>query len=208
MRPLLNQFNKKLPLVAAVLVLVSGCSTTTKAPKSSEGATPRAMQDYHKALDLMQAERFDEAELALLRVALDHPDYAGPYVNLGILYARNDRTEKAENAFLEAVKLNPKNAVAYNQLGILYRKQGRFEDADQAYTKAVTAQPDYAIAYLNHGVLYDLYLQQPAAALDRYQRYLELTDDHQSDAIQQVSKWVAELKLRIQSNAKTAQVGE
>ena len=203
--------NKTFVLCASVLLL-TGCGSTG-APGAAKRLSPEAAaeaavqlataEQYQGALALMQQQKFLEAELALLKFVLAYPDYSGPYVNLGILYARSGRADKAEEAFRDAIARNPGNAAAHNQLGILYREAGRFEEADRAYQEALAAAPDYASAHFNRAVLYDLYLQQPTIALSHYERYQALS----GNADGQVAKWIAELKIRIEAEERAAQVG-
>ena len=72
------------------------------------------------------------------------------------------------------------------------RAQGRFSDARAAYQQAIAADAAYAPAQRNLAVLLDLYLNDPAAALEAMERYQQLAggDD------KQVNGWLAELKRR------------
>lgn len=159
------------------------------------------LPEYREALSLMQEERFESAEPLLLELTGDHPDLAGPWVNLGILYARVGRTEDAYSSLLQAIERNPKSAPAYNQLGILHRQAGRFEEAREAYQHALESVPDYSYAHVNLGVLYDMYLRQPAMALEHYQRYQELSEEDD----RQVSLWITELERRLQASEQSAE---
>jgi len=51
----------------------------------------RAAQQYAQALNMMKSGRNSDAELEFKQLALAYPDYAGPYVNLGLLYVRASR---------------------------------------------------------------------------------------------------------------------
>ncbi len=198
------------------LALAAGCSTAPsgdagsaskqsqkRAAKASRSSAPRkAQEQYDKTLVLMQVEDFAGAERAFSLFVEKYPGYAGPWINLGIIYTRTDRLELAEAAFSNAVESNPSNPVAWNELGIIYRRTGRFTEAEQAYMQAIDLSADFAAPELNLGVLYDLYLQQPDKALVHYERYqaLENNDD------QLVAKWIAELKMRIGSEQRTARM--
>jgi tetratricopeptide (TPR) repeat protein len=152
----------------------------------------RAAEQYSQALQLMKAGRGTDAELEFKQLSVAYPQYAGPEVNLGLLYLRESRLPEAESALKAALDRSPTNAVAGNELGIVERKLGKFAEAEAAYQRTIAAQPDYAPAHLNLGVLYDLYLAQPQKALDEFQRYLQIAGDNK-----QVAGWVVELRKRV-----------
>lgn len=156
---------------------------------------PEATQRFENALTLLSAGDLARAEPELRRLADTYPDYAGPLVNLGILYLKAGKLTDAEKALQSATQRGPQNAQAFNELGIVYRKMGRFKDADVAYSKAIAIDPNYALAQLNLGVLCDLYLQQPGRALAAFERYTALTQ--KPDA--RVAGWVKELKARVKT---------
>jgi tetratricopeptide (TPR) repeat protein len=143
-----------------------------------------------------------EAELQFRAFLLQDPGYPGAHVNLAILLAGKGDDEAALEHILTALGLDPQHAAALNQLGMLERRKGRFLEAESAYMKAVTASPDYALAHYNLGVLNELYLQRLDSALEHFERYLEYGED------EQVSKWVADLKRRIGTLERTANVTE
>lgn len=206
-----------LPALLACLLLMVGCSHTPVAPitttrPATEGTEtgpssgdkdavktsvdiidPEMLEQYKTALSLMADEKFSRAEKILQKIIDDHPELAGPYVNIGIIYQKTDKTSEAEDAFKQAIEDNPENVIARNQLGILYRKSGRFDEALQMYNKALEIDPQYANAHLNLGILYDLYLDKPEMALTQYQRYLELINEEDK----QVELWIADIKNRI-----------
>jgi tetratricopeptide (TPR) repeat protein len=148
---------------------------------------------------MMKAGRTSDAELEFKQLALAYPEYAGPEVNLGLLYARTARYGDAEAAFNAALKRNPDDAVATDELGIVERKLGKFAEAEAAYQRTIAIQPNYAPAYFNLGVLYDLYLGEPQKALEQFEHYLTLAGDNK-----QVAGWVIELRKRVGAPAPAA----
>jgi Flp pilus assembly protein TadD len=190
-----------LVLLAATMV---GCATSVsgpdrRAPTSVKHAYPGdagvsadATAAYARALEAMRTGRVHEAERVLQQLVKNHPDLAGPYANLGILYHRLDRGDEAEQVLKQAIKLNPNQPAYHNQLGIVYRSSGKFSDAHLAYQKALAIDPKYLYAHLNIGILYDLYLGNTSLALQHYQRYQQLIPSGDK----QVDKWIADLKNR------------
>ena len=192
--------NKGLLAGFASLLLLSACSSTSTRPQESaeagaatkQAAPVKLPRSYDKALVLMQSEDYQAAIPVLQAFIEKNPQHAGPYINLGIAYQRTGQADAALAALNKATDLNPANAAAFQQLGILYREQGKFDAALDAYNTALQLDTGYALAHRNVGILYDLYLQQPALALDHYRKYLELdnTDD------QTVKRWVIDLERR------------
>jgi len=140
-----------------------------------------------------------DAQLRFADFLLRYPDYPGAHVNLAILQARSGDDLKAEASIQAALELDARYAPALNQLGMLRRRQGRFDEAEDAYLRAVEAQPDYALAHYNLGVLNELYLQRLEAALMHFERYQGLNGGDE-----QVEKWIADLKRRLESNQRPA----
>jgi Tfp pilus assembly protein PilF len=160
---------------------------------------PRAAQQYAQALQMMKMGRGTDAELEFKQLAVAYPQFAGPQLNLGLLYLKDSRLAEAETAFKSALHITPANPVAGNELGIVERKLGKFTDAEVAYQKAIAAEPNYAAAHLNLGVLYDLYLSEPQKALEQFERYIAIAGENK-----QVNGWVVELRKRVGAAAPPA----
>jgi tetratricopeptide (TPR) repeat protein len=155
-------------------------------------ASPAAQRAFDDALALLRANRPADAERAFRAIAQSDPDLAGPHANLGLIARNAGRLPEAVTELERAVQLDPRMAAAWNQLAIAYRQQGQFAKARTAYETALAIDPSYAGAALNLGILNDLYLGEPARALELYNRYLELTPAGDPTVV----KWVAELKNR------------
>jgi tetratricopeptide (TPR) repeat protein len=170
------------------------------APASTAPAVPipdRAAQQYRQALDLIRSGHDADAELELKQLSVAYPQFAGPQLNLGLLYVKESKLPEAESALKAAVQINPANVQAGNELGIVERRLGKFADAEAAYQHTIATDPSYAPAHLNLGVLYDLYLAEPQKALDEFERYIELAGQNK-----QVAGWVVELRKRVGASAK------
>lgn len=124
-------------------------------------------------------------------------------------YARTERDAGLDGKGLVAsndpaaavLRADTLGAALQNQLGIAYRKSGRFADARAAYERAIAADPALAEAECNLGILFDLYLDDPAAALPRYERAQALA----ADADAKVAAWLAELRTRLGLLQRTAE---
>ena len=181
-----------------------GPATTPVTEQGAVSQVPAAAQTlYEQAVAVMAAGDDIDAQLRFADFLLRYPDYPGAHVNLAILQARSGDDLLAEASIQAALKLDASYAPALNQLGMLRRRQGRFDEAEDAYLRAVEAQPDYALAHYNLGVLNELYLQRLEAALMHFERYQSL-----NGADEQVEKWIADLKRRLESNQRTANVTE
>ena len=198
-------------LSAAALAL-AGCVSVPK-PATAD-ATPGAAGEvrevpakaqtlYEQAVTAMAAGELLDAQLRFEEFLLQFPDFPGAHVNLAIISARNGDDKGAEDAIVNALMIDPEYPPALNQLGMLLRRKGEFQNAETAYLKAVTADPGYALAHYNLAVLNELYLQRLDAALQHFERYQALSGEDE-----QVTKWIADLKRRIASTQRTANVTE
>jgi tetratricopeptide (TPR) repeat protein len=116
--------------------------------------------------------------------------WEAPFASASAAAATGD-WESAEQQFGRALEAGG-GAPAMTGLALAYRNTGRFALAESGYRSALEADPDYAPALLNLGVLLDLYLQQPAAALEQYLSYQAKLS--QPDA--RVAGWIKEVEIR------------
>jgi tetratricopeptide (TPR) repeat protein len=183
----------------------SGLTATAAAPLAPPIDVPeRATAGYTRGLAAMDAGNWFEAEVEFEQLIVEYPSYPGPYVNLAILYRRDNRTNDAEVALNRALAIVPTHAAANNELGVIYRERGDFDKAEAAYRQAIAGDSSYALAHYNLGVLYDLYLQREAEALEQYEAYLSLLRTPDAE----VERWVVDLRRRLGLPAETAQVAQ
>jgi tetratricopeptide (TPR) repeat protein len=180
--PVQDQAAASAPAAAA-----KAASGTAVAPV--DAAAQRSFDEARRALAAGQTA---EAEARFLALTQSNPELGGPFASLGLIYQQAGKTSEAVLQFEAAVKASPQQPAYLNQLGVAYRQMGQFDKAREAYERAIALAPDHATAMLNLGILNDLYLGDPARALELYERYLLLTPA--GDAT--VSKWVVDLKNR------------
>lgn len=158
-----------------------------------QGKAPAAAsQAFSGITPLITAGRFSEAETALLKLNQDYPKLSGPLVNLGLIYWKQKNYSKAQNAFENAQRTNPLNPDAYVPYGVMLREQGQFSQAEAQYQKSLAIWPHNTEALRNLGILYDLYLNQPAKALQQFQ----LCESLSTDTDKELKGWIAELQRR------------
>ena len=195
-------------------LLLAACGGTTPSRPSAEArvAVPKepvevpekAALAYERALAEMAAENWIEAELALEQLVLEHTGFAGPYVNLAIVYMQDGRDDEARPALEQALAIDSAHAAANNQYGILLRRAGKFAAAEDAYRRAIETDPQYLLAYYNLGVLLDLYLHRPAEALE----YYELYQNSLGEPDQKVGRWIIDLRRRLGAADNAARVAQ
>ena len=181
----------------------SGTVVAGPAPASTGPIAPATQRAYDDALALMRAGHAADAERGFRALVQSNPELAGPHANLGVIARNAGHPAEAVAELEKATTLAPGLAVAWNQLGLACRQNGEFTKARDAYEHAIALDPNYAAAVLNLGVLDDLYLAEPAKALELYTRYLALTPA--GDPV--VTKWVADVKNRKPAGAAPAASG-
>jgi tetratricopeptide (TPR) repeat protein len=191
---------------AAPTPAASGPAPVTDAasPEADRPVPPAAQRAFDDALRALRAGRHDEAEKGLLALTQLHPSLGGPHANLGLIHRQAGRLPEAVAALEAAVKASPRQPAYWNQLGVSYRMAGQFAKARDAYERAIELDAQYAAAQLNLGILFDLYLAEPARALEQYERYLALTPAGDAN----VTKWVADLKNRKPQAAPATQTSQ
>jgi hypothetical protein len=73
-------------------------------------------------------------------------------------------------------------------------------EARAAYERAISADPAMPAPHRNLAVLLDLYLAQPAPALDHYEKYQQLAGGADTQAV----AWLEELRARMKQAQRTA----
>ncbi len=200
--PYLHHCNKILLLPVILASYLSGCSLAPLEPlepkqeatQAEQGPTmeEQAKIDFDAALGAMKGGNQREAEQLFTSMTERYPTYAGPWVNLGILYQRKEKFDEAETAFKKALELNEDNPEIYNQLGYFYRDRGKFHLAREMYKQGLKKDADYASLHRNLGILFDMYLAQPKEAIKHYQKYVKLNPEDK-----QVATWKADLLQRL-----------
>ena len=160
----------------------------TEVPKMDEASR----RDFDRAVAMLKDQDYGQAIDLLEKVIKQSPGVTAPYIDIAIAYLRVGKPEQAEKHLQTALTLFPGHPVACNEYGLLYRKTGRFAEARAIYEKAIASFPEYYPLHKNLGILCDLYLNDPACALEHYEIYSKATP---KDA--QVILWIADVRARL-----------
>jgi len=152
-------------------------------------------EEFDHAVAMLRDERYDDAIVLFEKVIARSPGVTAPYIDVAIAYGYSGETEKAEENLKAALELFPGHPVACNEYGLLYRRTGRFAEARAMYEEAIARFPQYLPVRRNLGILCDLYLGDPACALEQYEVYSEAEPEDE-----QVKLWVADLRARLGSH--------
>ncbi|MEO8307270.1 MAG: tetratricopeptide repeat protein, partial [Pseudomonadota bacterium] len=163
------------------------------APAAVAAAEPaaRLVSQFNSAVKQAEAGQGGEAELEFKQLMEAAPDMGGAAYNLGVQLRAAGRLEEAEKAFATAVSRAPRSAMALTDLGLTQRQRGNFKGAVESYTRALSVDPDYAPAHRNLGIVQDMYLGDPGAAIDSFERYKVLTGEDRP-----VTGWIADVRQR------------
>jgi len=149
-------------------------------------------RDFEIAVAMLNDQEYDRAIEILEKVIEQSPGVTAPYIDIAIAYRYVGKLKQAEENLKIALQLVPEHPVACNEYGLLYRKTGRFAEARAIYEKAIARFPDYYLVHRNLGILCDLYLNDPACALDHYEIYSKAVPEDQ-----RVKLWIADLRARL-----------
>ena len=106
------------------------------------------------AVESMRAGQWRSAFRYLKKGIETDPGIAGLWVNLGVLYSRNDRSDMAVRAYEQALSVEPSNRSALVNMASALHQLGRIEEAEY-FSRQVTY-------YRNRNPYYHYYLAQAA----------------------------------------------
>ena len=152
-------------------------------------------RDFDRAVAMLKDQDDGQAIDLLEKVIKQSPGVTAPHIDIAIAYLRVGKPSLAQEHIKKALVLFPEHPVASNEYGLLCRKTGRFAEARAIYEKAIARFPEYYPLHRNLGILCDLYLNDPACALEHYEIYSKARP---KDA--QVTLWIADVRARLGRN--------
>jgi tetratricopeptide (TPR) repeat protein len=158
----------------------------------SSGMDAKSRAEFNQASAMIKEGNYEMAIELLEKVIAQWPQMTAPHINIAIAYIRINKTEQAEQHLKKALEMFPGHPVASNEYGLLLRKAGRFAESRKIYETSLAAFPEYLPIHKNLAILCDLYLKDPACALEHYEIYSKAMpkDKH-------VKIWIADLQARL-----------
>ncbi len=184
------------------LLIISGCQTTAPgkiAPQTANlSHTPELpnseqAQRYEKAIKYLQAKDYPSATTILTELSQQRPNFAGSWVNLGLIKLMTKEPVEAKNLVARALTLVPKHPQALNLMGLIATHDRDIKLAEGYYLKAIESSKQYANAHYNLAMLYDIYLQDIRSAVKHYQKYLQYVQIEDK----QTQGWVEHLQASL-----------
>jgi tetratricopeptide (TPR) repeat protein len=160
--------------------------------RAREGFFDDAVRTSLAELAALKPARYGKTEQQADRIVAAAPAEALRRANLGLERRRAGDLEAAAAELSAAAALDAGNAAIWSELGVTQRLRGRFAEAEVAYGRALGANSGDPAANRNMGVLLDVYLDQPARALEFLERYAAAA----GEGDRQAAAWVADVRQR------------
>jgi Tfp pilus assembly protein PilF len=114
-------------------------STTARDPRRN---TERAQELNRRAVELLEAGEWQEAEATLRRALVADVTYGPAHNNLGKAFFHQGRLYVAAWEFQYAAKLMPDQPEPKNNLGLVLEAAGKLDEAVNVYDEAVDLESD------------------------------------------------------------------
>lgn len=131
----------------------------------SYGTNP---DDWFTGADVAKALTHFRGALSL------EPSHTEARYYLGIIYMEKGWHSRAETQFMETLRVDREHVDAHVSLAALYVKMERYREAEQELIRAHELAPENPAVAKNLSFLYRFYLDDPKAAMEWSNRYLNL----------------------------------
>jgi len=162
-----------------------------------------AKTNFDKAVDVAKSKDYiPQLYIGKAYIEVDKPDFnaalpflqkadeldkndkdAETFLALGDFYAYQRKNSEALQNYMRALNINPNILRAKVQIGKMYKESRAFPEAETALKEVIAQDPNYGPAYRELSELYNQWSfgdpngqAKSAAAIENYQKYLDLTD--------------------------------
>ena len=131
-------------LLAALLAVATGCSTTPEAT---------AVETLREGILAARAGQMDEAVVLLERAAEERPGFVDPLMFLANVQERRGDFDAARNAYTRALDVDATLTAAGVALALTYAAQDRDDEARQWLERLLQSNPGFEPTVFNLGML-------------------------------------------------------
>lgn len=128
--------------------------TIVSRAKVVQDAMAPILAEFEKASELAKAGKLDEALAVYAGLARAHPDMPEAHLNVGTLYARQEKWPEAEVALVKTLSLAPDNRQARVLLATVHSRQGRTAEAQAEMEKLRTENPGDPLLHYELGAIH------------------------------------------------------
>jgi len=114
---------------------------------------PNPAELYRKALELFDAENFQQASLLLGDLLERRPDHVGALVTEGFIQANNGHFQEALEICQKALQVDDLSPEAYFLKGLILDMSEQLAEARDEYRKAILLKADFVMPHYNLGRL-------------------------------------------------------
>jgi arylsulfatase A-like enzyme/Tfp pilus assembly protein PilF len=132
---------------------------------------------FHRALELIGEDRYDEAIAALRDVIRLEPEMGSGYLELGRALVHSKRDEEAVPVLRTAVEKLPDSGLAHYEFGLLLVKTRDWEAALHEMQAAVVCTPGSALMHFDLAAIQTRLKHLPEASKE-YEKALEIDPDY------------------------------
>lgn len=129
-----------------------------------------------RTLELMQANRLDEAKAVCAQACRAEPNDAEAWCLAGVIHGMLGELDESLACCQRAIAIRPNYAEAHNNMGRAFENQQQLDKAIACYREAIHLTPDYANAYYNLGNVLNS-LGQPKEAVSCYNEAIRIRPD-------------------------------
>ena len=140
-----------------------------------------------------------ETLAALIQATRTTPDNVNAWTQLGHFYFDTGESEKAIQAYEKSLQLDGNRPDVWTDLGVMYRRVGNPNKAVECFDRALKLNSGHEVALFNKGVVLMHDLKDPQAALEAWQKLVQINPNAQTPNGQSVKSMIDQIKKGDQS---------